>query len=120
MGLNGWQRIGIVLSVVWAIGGGLWGNSLALDDAQKRTSLQLDNCVSRNRARLNLKENEYGPYEQVWTPCWVEFKTNFMKNAEGHWLFAAMVGLIPIPIAWLVVYGFVALGRWIKAGFKSA
>jgi hypothetical protein len=28
--LNGWQRIGIVLSVIWAIGGGLWGNAIAI------------------------------------------------------------------------------------------
>jgi hypothetical protein len=29
--LNGWQRIGIVLSVLWAIVGFFWGNSIAID-----------------------------------------------------------------------------------------
>ena len=36
----------------------------------------------------------------------------------GHWKYAIALALIPIPIAWLIVYGFVALGRWIRAGFK--
>jgi hypothetical protein len=30
--LNGWQRIGIVLSVLWATVGLFWGNNLAVDD----------------------------------------------------------------------------------------
>ena len=28
--LNGWQRIGIVLSILWALIGGLWGRNAAL------------------------------------------------------------------------------------------
>jgi hypothetical protein len=31
--LNGWQRIGIVLSVLWAIVGGLWGYHIATQEA---------------------------------------------------------------------------------------
>jgi len=28
--LSGWKRIGIVASVVWAVGGFIWGNNQAL------------------------------------------------------------------------------------------
>jgi len=31
--LSGWQRIGIVLSVVWLVVGGIWGIKLAVDPA---------------------------------------------------------------------------------------
>ena len=93
---------------------------MALDDASKLTSLQLNNCVAGNRNRLHLRENEPEPYDQVWTPCWAEYQTNFMKNADGHWWAAAIVGLGPIPFAWLIVYGFVALGRWIRVGFRAS
>lgn len=117
--LNGWQRIGIILSVIWAIGGGIWGNTMALDEAGKLTSLQLDSCVATNRARLRLKPGESEPYDKVWTPCWELHAKNFMHHADGHWYAAAGVGLVPIPIAWLIVYGLVVLGRWIRRGFKT-
>jgi hypothetical protein len=61
MRLNGWQRIGLVTSIVWFIAGGLWGNKIALDEAGARTSLQLDACVAENKRR----HGEYGPHEQV-------------------------------------------------------
>jgi hypothetical protein len=28
--LNGWQRIGVIASVLWAIGGAFWGNNIRL------------------------------------------------------------------------------------------
>jgi hypothetical protein len=115
MRLNGWQRIGLVLSIIWFLVGGFWGNKIALDEAGTRTSSQLDHCVAQNKLRLG----EYGPYDQVWTPCWDEWSTNFMRNAEGHWWVALSVGLIPIPIGWVLVYALAYLGRWIRAGFKQ-
>jgi hypothetical protein len=51
MRLNGWQRIGLVLSIAWVLAGGFWGNKTALDDAGARTSLQLDACVAENKRR---------------------------------------------------------------------
>ena len=116
MRLNGWQRIGLVTSIVWFIAGGLWGNKIALDEAGARTSLQLDACVAENKRR----HGEYGPHEQVWTPCWDQFGANFMRNAEGHWMFAALFALVPLPIAWLLAYALVHLVRWIRAGFKPS
>jgi|GraSoiStandDraft_47_1057283.scaffolds.fasta_scaffold277881_2 hypothetical protein len=116
MRLNGWQRIGLVTSIVWFIAGGLWGNKIALDEAGARTSLQLDACVAENKRR----HGEYGPHEQVWTPCWDQFGANFMRNAEGHWMFAALFALVPLPIAWLLAYALVRLVRWIRAGFKPS
>jgi hypothetical protein len=32
---------------------------------------------------------------------------------------ACLVGLVPIPIAWLLAYALVYLVRWIRAGFRS-
>jgi hypothetical protein len=40
--LNGWQRIGIVLSVLWLIVGGLWGNNSLFNPIYQRYST----CVS--------------------------------------------------------------------------
>jgi hypothetical protein len=49
--------------------------------------------VAENKRR----HGEYGPHEQVWTPCWDQFGANFMRNAEGHWMFAALFALVPLP-----------------------
>ena len=115
MRLNGWQRIGLVASIVWVLAGGFWGNEIALDEAWERTSAQRDLCVAENKRRYG----EYGPYEQVWTPCSDQFGANYVRNTEGHWMFAALFALVPLSIAWLIAYVLIALGRWIRAGFAK-
>jgi hypothetical protein len=115
MRFGGWQRIGIVASVVWFFVGGFIGNKAALDEAGAKTSAQLDHCVATNKRQLG----EYGPYEQVWTPCWQQYTGNFMQNADGHWWSALAVGLIPIPIGWLLGSVLIFTGRWIGGGFEK-
>ena len=83
---NGWQRIGLVVSTVWVLAGGLWGNKIALDEAGRLTRVQLNACAAENKVRYG----EHGPYDQVWSPCWGQSQANFRRNAEGHWRFAAL------------------------------
>jgi len=111
--MSGWQRVGIVASILWFFAGGFIGNKLAIDDAGTRTSLWFDGCVAANKRQFGA----YGPYEKVWTPCWNEHTSHFMKNAEGHWLFALAVALIPLPIAWLIGWLLIATTRWVARGF---
>jgi len=109
---NGWQRIGLVVSIVWVLAGGLWGNKIALDEAGMLTRVQLNACVAENKVRYG----EYGPYDRVWSPCWRQSQANLMRNAEGHWRFAALFAFVPLPIAWLLAYALVYLVRWIRVG----
>ena len=117
MKMGGWVRIGIVLSVIWAVVGGFLGSKAVLNDASMLTSAQLDSCVAASKARLRAQGDTSEPYEKIWTPCWGEYEKNFMRNAEGSWWAAAFVGLAPIPLAWLIVYMFIGLYRWIRRGF---
>jgi hypothetical protein len=50
--LNGWQRIGIVLSVVWAIVGGLWGMKQAVAPAWR----QFNACMSLPNVDVKVSE----------------------------------------------------------------
>jgi len=82
--------------------------------------LELGRLHDRQLLRLRSLEDaarygEYGPYEQVWTPCWNQYRAIFMRNAEGHWVIAALFALVPLPIAWLIAYALVYLVRWIRA-----
>lgn len=115
MRLSGWQRIGVVVSILWFFVGGFIGNKAALDEAGRRTTTQFDNCVAANKRLLG----EYGPYDQVWTPCWQQHTADFMRNAGGHWWIALAVALIPLPIGWLLGWLLVAIGRWIRSGFSQ-
>jgi hypothetical protein len=47
-------------------------------------------------------------------PCSAKFARDFRAATHFHWQ-AALYALIPIPIIWLIIYGLVALVRWIKA-----
>jgi hypothetical protein len=98
--LNGWQRIGIVLSVVWAIVGGLWGMKQAVAPAWR----QFNACMSLPNVDVKVSE---------------EIKNEDLAAIQP-WSTAAIVGLVPIPIVWLIAYALVAIVRWIRAGFKTS
>jgi hypothetical protein len=110
---NGWQRLGIICSVIWFLGGGFWGNKMAIDEGARMAGVEVDNCVASNK----LKFGENGAYSDVWTPCWKEFPANYVRDIDGHWWSALLVGLGPIPFAWLIAWGAIALTRWVRRGF---
>jgi hypothetical protein len=101
--LTGWQRVGIVLSVVWAIGGAFWGNQIGLS--------QGDWTVAAYRVCLDTRGDD--------AACSTEFHRAFTAAVSDHWTVAIIVGLAPIPLGWLAVYTLVGVGRWVKRGFKK-
>jgi hypothetical protein len=104
MRLNGWQRIGIVASVIWAIGGAIWGNNIGIHEGDWAVAM-LSHC--------------YETHSGDWTQCDQDFHRDYSVAIGNHWLYAAVFGLVPIPLGWLIVYGFVGLWRWIRRGFRS-
>lgn len=90
--LNGWQRIGIVASVIWAIVGGLWGMKLAVAPAFQ----QFNACMSLPSSDVKVCEG--------------------IKNEDlavvQPWSTAATVGLVPVPFFWLIAYALIGLVRW--------
>jgi hypothetical protein len=96
MRLNGWQRIGIVLPIAWAIVGGLgtWYLQFLpiLKAYQKCESIPL-------------------PGLEEFNACWhsVEIQRAALSS---YWRWEIVIAaLLPIPIAWLVAYGFIGLVR---------
>ena len=113
--LNDWQRRGIVLSVVWLLVGGVWGNPIGLDELGAGVIAAHRRCL----AERSIQPDGTIPKDTDWGPCSAAFERDYPTAVKDHWWYAAGFALIPIPIAWLVVYGFVVLFRWIKAGFKT-
>jgi hypothetical protein len=98
--LNGWHRIGIVLSVIWAIVGGWWGFHAA------------DHATADYQACL--KSSTY------WEACRQAFAYNYAAAINARWYNAALVGLAPIPIGWLIGYALADVVSWIRAGFRGS
>jgi hypothetical protein len=115
MRLNGWQRIGIVASVCWFVVGGFWINSLVINGLGASVKTEYRHCLDRH----SFQPDGSVPADTDWGPCDKKFEADWSAAVADHWSYAAAYTLIPIPIAWLVVYGLVALVRWIKAGFAT-
>jgi hypothetical protein len=90
MRLNRWQRLGIVASVVWAIGIGLLGHS-----TQALVAVWKIHCLLLGGASCHSADTVY---------------------LVVHWQAIAAFALVPILVAWLTVRGLVALIRRVRAG----
>jgi hypothetical protein len=99
MGLSGWQRVGIALSVVWLLVGGYWGNSMGLHKGDFAVT-QFTVCMENSGA----PDNASGV-------CLVQFDKDYAGAIKDHWREALIVGIVPIPVAWLLVYGLIGLVR---------
>lgn len=105
MHLNRWQRmIGIVASVCLFIGATTWIDVLVTDQLQKQALSEYHDCQKKT------------PEDR--SACSTKFAKDFRPTTHFHWQ-AALYALIFIPIVWLIVYGLVALARWIKARFRN-
>ena len=99
MGLSGWQRVGVVLSVVWLLVGGYWGNSMGLHKGDFAVT-QFTVCM----------ENSGSP-DNASGVCLDQFDKDYAGAIKDHWREALIVGIVPIPVAWLLVYGLIGLAR---------
>jgi hypothetical protein len=102
---NRWQRmIGIVASVCLFIGATTWIDVSVTDQLQKQAVSEYHNCQEKT------------PEDR--SACSAKFAKDFRATTLFHWQ-AALYALICIPIIWLIIYGLVALVRWIKAGLRQ-
>jgi hypothetical protein len=114
MRLNGWQRIGIAASCLWAVGGAFLGNNIGLHEGDWVVDAYR-HCL----ATRSVQPDGSVPADTDWAPCRQAFDRDWPGAISIHWLYAAIVGLVSIPLGWLIVYGVIVLVRWIRAGFKS-
>ena len=99
MSLSGWWRVGVVLSVVWLLAGGYWGNSMGLHKGDFAVT-QFAVCMENSRNPGNASG-----------ACLDQFDKDYAKAIKDHWREALIAGIVPIPVAWLLVYGLMGLIR---------
>jgi hypothetical protein len=108
--LNGWQRIGVFLSVVWALSVGALGS---LEYAQngnpthyfvETVKVPVPEPKNMNRPGGTFSLEEFLGY-----------------RAEYHFSFGRLIAgmLVPIAVLWCIAYIGVLVVRWVAAGFKK-
>jgi hypothetical protein len=112
--LNGWQRIGIILSVLWVVGGGLLVRGAVKDeeynnDWQESMVAQLSAAdQAAVRARDLSKVSDGGLDVMYAAATSVDSRIN---SRTAIWTFG------PLLLVWLLVYVVIWLTRWVRAGF---
>ncbi len=102
--LNHWLGIGVAISLVWALGGGLWGYQLG----NRWTESAREDAASRLYQCLN--NETLGSGSEV---C--EQREREMARIRSYqWPTAALLGLGPIPIGWLAAYLTIGIVRRIR------
>jgi hypothetical protein len=113
--LNGWQRIRILLSVLWAIGSWIW---ITRENLDRQTDLKYDPAVLLDQLCLEQPNADVGACNRrLWEDLADEAPLEIVQKTEdAH--DAIFFALVPIPIGWLVAYALVGLVRWVKPGFR--
>jgi hypothetical protein len=97
--LNGWQRIGIVLSVLWALSAVVWVPTFLDHRAMKDFKVCIDVYTDFSMCQRSLDRQ--------------------LKDTEANRTFiTAAVALAPVVISWLLII--VATVRWVRRGFQPA
>lgn len=112
MKLNGWIRIGVVLSALWMVGASAYYFS---EDAKRRSDLALYMAKSRSDC---LKDNYLSRLEsRPERPCAKQEDADYLYDTP--WLAILVLPTIYLVLAWIVIgiaYGSI---RWIWKGFKA-
>jgi hypothetical protein len=94
MRLSGWQRIGVVLSTLWFIVGGLWVNSWVIDELGAPALARHRQCLEAR----SIQPDGTIPSDTDWGPCNAAFEREFARAVANHWYWAlASVICLPVP-----------------------
>ena len=105
--LNGWQRIGIILSVIRLLAGTVWGLKELYRPQHELYRMCLKAAFSPGSTLDPGKCND-------------DLEKGLALADTQRVAYVATFGLAPIFIAWLLVYIVVWTVRWVRRGFQSA
>ncbi len=107
--LNGWQRLGVILSIVWLLGSGIYINRLVTDSGMKSMVLVLNLCLDSSASSGG----------QNTPSCTQKADDVYQDAVKNRYRDIAALTLIPLPIFWVLVYLAIFLYRWVCRGFKG-
>jgi hypothetical protein len=109
--LNGWQRIGVVLSILWILGAAIHERNGQVDFASKINYQNIALCFQ------DMTKSETAKKE-----CLELADSNFREllslDSGSLWNIAA-ISLIPVLLGWLFAWLAIVVYRWVLAGFRG-
>ena len=125
--LGGWQRFGIVLSVVWALGAAYSWLSFQTQEADDAAAFAsrvcnklADEAAQRNwvwQHDPNYPNHNEALEDADISKCSEETLETYAIYQQHKWGNSALAALVPLPFAWLLAYIVIVVVRWIKRGF---
>lgn len=107
MKINGWQRIGVVASVLWALGGGVYEGKRRLQYADDFYSNTMDRICPQRDSFSECMQQAGKTYE-------------YMRAFNGHDVLEILfVSIVPVVAGWLLAYLSIMAFRWVKVGFVA-
>jgi hypothetical protein len=104
MRLNGWQRIGLVLSVLWVVGAAIHERNKQVNAAYALFQSQYRMCLERADSMKN---------------CGETVSLQATLDATANWLDVAFYAFSPVIAGWLIALIATKTYRWISDGFSK-
>lgn len=102
MHLNGWQRIGMVVSVLWALGAAIYERNQQVNSAMELYQFQYRICLE------NHEKN-----------CGETVSMQAAMDATANWIDIVFYALGPIIAGWFIAFITIRTFRWISDGFSK-
>jgi len=111
MRLNGWHRLGIVLSVAWILGSVMYGYFDRKSQAETVAIELLEGCTKDN---WTLAPNER-------RDCMELYDRAYRNNvAIDDWPDYLLTNFGTVIGGWIAAYVLLWSGRWVRSGFKQS
>lgn len=116
MRIGGWQRIGIVASVTWAIGAA-WVQS-GYDKQHADDAFRSRYNMCRDAEDRPVKLDSEGLDSDDFD-CMEKGVKAYNRQREDDLHNVAITALVPIPIALVAAYLLIGIVRWVRSGFRQ-
>lgn len=121
MKVNGWQRIGIVASLLWALGAGIYERNRIDEDATKYSLYVTGNLclqIAKQTVTVDGPETETDLYLKCVIKTHEEAES--MRALTGESILKLLsFSFVPVVAGWLLAYLSLMTFRWIRVGFVA-
>jgi hypothetical protein len=112
MRIGGWKRVGIIVSLVWILGAGVY-TLKAVGDADSEAAAQLTVSCDASLPP-NYTQAQYDHCNSLsMDPRKID------AQLSDAWRTAAVVAFVPVPLGWGLTYLALFLVGWVKRGFAK-